>query len=76
MCKTRRARKLTAGRDGQVYVNAQDVVVFCSVRWAANYGLLWGSEEIENNWHWCPIEGDWVACQSHECSKRCERDYY
>ena len=45
LCKERLAVPLTAERKGidgidRVYVNAQNVRVFCTVRCAANYGLL------------------------------------
>jgi hypothetical protein len=67
MCEKRPARKLTAERDGSEYVNARDVVMFCSVRCAANYGLLWGTPEILENHHYCPTAKEWRPCPADEC---------
>lgn len=67
MCRKRRAIKLTASRDGQVYVNARDVVMFCSLRCAANHGLLWGVPEIDNTDHFCYATGQWEQGAGYEC---------
>jgi hypothetical protein len=69
MCVKRRPRKLTASRDGTYYTNAKDVVMFCSLRCAANYGLLWGTPEIENNFHFCPVTEEWETIGRNECHK-------
>lgn len=72
MCH-RRPKPLTAERDGSVYVNAQRLVMFCSVRCAANYGLLWGVPEIEQYSHWCQKTCKWEPIEKENCH-RCRKD--
>jgi hypothetical protein len=67
MCKEKRAKPLSASKGGRVYINAQNVILFCSVRCAANYGLLWGAPEVENNWHFCPVSQKWEAVEMTDC---------
>jgi hypothetical protein len=67
MCE-RPAKRLTAHQNGNVYVNGQDVVLYCSVRCAANYGLLYGAAEVnEGDWHFCPFANKWEACSPDDC---------
>lgn len=68
MCH-RKPKKLTASRDGEVYVNAENVVMFCSVRCAANYGLLWGVPAIEQDSHFCEVSGEWEVLPKEECNE-------
>ena len=77
MCKDKPARKLSGwmrDKDGRTidYVNAQDVVTFCSVRCAANYALLF-NDEISDSIHFCPVKGDWVHCGDSEC-RDCDKN--
>lgn len=66
MCH-RRPRPLTAHRDGEFYVNAENVVLFCSVRCAANYGLLWGGPAVSCNEHYCPSADAWKPTPVDTC---------
>jgi hypothetical protein len=66
MCK-RKAKPLTAKRDRQVYINAEDVVMFCSIRCAANYGLLWGVLSIEQAEHFCQVTKEWEVIGQSNC---------
>jgi hypothetical protein len=68
MC-SRKAKALTAGRDGSTYCNAQNVVLFCSVRCAANYGLLWGFPEVVDHWHFCAQTNEWECVEADACLK-------
>jgi hypothetical protein len=67
-CQERRAVPLTATRDGYVYENAQNVVMFCSFRCAANYGLLWGAPAIVENEHFCKESDRWEMRPAFQCS--------
>lgn len=67
MCEKRRAKPLTARRDGDYYVNAQDIVLFCSMKCAANYALLWGAPEIMGCHHFCSTTRKWEMCEESEC---------
>lgn len=64
MCRKRPARALTGTRDGMIYVNAVGIVMFCSLKCAANHALIWAPEEQV---HWCPISNDWVHCAPEDC---------
>lgn len=67
MCRERPAKKLTGKtRDGRIYKNATNVVVFCSLRCAANYALLYSDM---NSWHFCPASNQWIACFDYECDE-------
>ncbi len=72
MCREKRAKALSAVVRGKVYVNARNVVMFCSVRCAANYGLLWGVPEVFNAFHWCQKVQEWVGHDSFDCD-HCRR---
>ena len=67
MCH-RPSRPLTASRDGSIYVNAENVVLFCSVRCAANYGLLWGAPAVFADEHYCTESGGWKQCSKSDCN--------
>lgn len=69
MCRTRRAKALTADRDGSIYVNAQNIVMFCSLKCAANYGLLWGTPAILQSEHFCPALEEWIDGLRSECGE-------
>ena len=69
MCEKRPVKKLTATRDGDYYVNAQDIEMFCSFKCAANYGLLWGAPAIEQSQHFCPKTNKWEMCAEYECDQ-------
>lgn len=67
MCE-RRAKSLTAQRDGKVYRNAKNIVLFCSIRCAANYALLWGKPAIDQHAHFCSKDNQWnIVCSAFEC---------
>lgn len=68
MCK-RKPKPLTAERDGSVYVNAEQVVMFCSVKCAANYALLWGVPAILDTEHFCQKTGEWEPIAGYECHR-------
>jgi hypothetical protein len=72
MCH-RAPRPMTAHRDGDVYSNAVDVVLFCSIRCAANYGLLWGVPAVFDNEHYCEVDGQWLPIPASDCS-HCNRE--
>lgn len=69
MCKNKRPKKLTAKEGDRVYINAENVIMFCSMRCAANYGLLWGVPEIESNYHFCPVTNEWEMVGKRECNQ-------
>lgn len=72
MCEKRPARRLTARRDGQVYVNAEGVLLFCSLRCAANYALLWGAAQVHEAFHFCKASKSWECVAQDECDE-CNR---
>jgi hypothetical protein len=66
MCEENPAKPLTAKRGENIYINAVDVILFCSIRCAANYGLLWF--DIEGQ-HWCEKLNKWMSCEKSRCSE-------
>ena len=69
MCKKKPVKKLTATLGNSVYINGRDILIFCSMRCAANYGLVWGAAEVESCQHFCSVTGEWVHCDKSECDK-------
>lgn len=69
MCRERPVKKLTARRDNYYYVNAQDIEMFCSLKCAANYGLLWGAPAIDQGYHFCPKTNKWEFGIEDECNQ-------
>jgi hypothetical protein len=63
LCRCKPARVLSAKRGKNFYVHGRDKLAFCSVRCAANWGLLHALED----WHWCLRNDHWVACPEDEC---------
>lgn len=66
MCKKAKAKPLTAKEGDRIYVNAQNVKLFCSVRCAANYALLWFDYSCN---HWCQYSNQWEMCEEYVCKK-------
>lgn len=66
MCH-RKPKPLTAERDGSIYVNAENVVMFCSLKCAANFALLWGVHSILDGNHFCQVTGEWEVIDQMNC---------
>jgi len=75
MCKRKPSKPLTACLGDEVYIHAEGVNLFCSLRCAANYALLWGAESIVLSHHFCMATGDWEYVAWHDCHDNLCRAY-
>lgn len=77
MCRTRPARPLAAARGRVIYLDGQNVVLFCSVRCAANYALVYSRLHIEDGYHFCAATQEWEPIAQHECENdECRQDIF
>ncbi len=77
MCERRSARPLTAKEVGGIYVNLERVILFCSVRCAANYALTRSAPQILESHHFCPWAGKWqpdLIDDCHVCQGHAEKE--
>lgn len=66
MCRKIPAKKLSAYKGRNRYVNGQNVTMYCSVRCAANWALIWHVDHTEDM-HVCPATGKWEHCSEEDC---------
>ncbi len=71
VCQAKPARRL---KPAKPYVNAAKEPTFCSVRCAADYGLLIAGSSPSDGLNWCESHGWWPASEEMdggcpECSK-------
>jgi len=72
LCEEHPARKLEAtSRDGKSrYTRVPDEAVFCSVRCAANWGLIrFATQQESAEIFWCPLHGWTIPTQSGQCGE-------
>jgi hypothetical protein len=67
MCCRPVRKRLALRTRGGLLAEILEKVPFCSIRCAANYGLIYGPYRIAKDWTWCPVGRYWHEKQAECC---------